>query len=60
MKSFKFTNNLLHWRIDCFGLEATMNAKRGVKGLKIALIHPLLNHSTSLGGDEKQQKVPLA
>lgn len=34
---FKFANNLLHWRIDCFGLEPTMNAKRGVKGLKIAL-----------------------
>ena len=59
MKSFKFTNNLLHWRIDCFGLEATMNAKRGVKGLKIALIHPLFSHSTSLVGDEKQEKLSL-
>lgn len=60
MKSFKFTNNLLHWRIDCFGLEPTMNAKRGVKCLKIALIHPLFNHSTSLVGDEKQEKVSFA
>ena len=34
-----------------------MNAKRGVKGLKIALIHPLFSHSTSLVGDEKQEKL---
>ena len=60
MKSFKFTNNLLHWRIDCFGLEATMNAKRGVKGLKIALIHPPFNHSSPLVGDEKREKMSLA
>ena len=54
MKSFKSANNLRHWRIDCFGLGATTNAKRGVKGLKIALIHPAFNHLTSLVGDEKQ------
>ena len=59
MKSFKFTNNLLNWRIDCFGLGASTNAKRGVKGLKIALIHPPFNHWTSLVGDEKQEKAPL-
>ena len=55
MKSFKSANNLLHWRIDCFGLGATTNAKRGVKGLKIALIHPIFDHSTSLVGDEKRE-----
>lgn len=57
MKSFKSTNNLLHWGIDCFGVGPTKNAKTGVKGLKIALIHPRFNHSSSLVGDAKQEKV---
>lgn len=43
MKSFKSTNNLVHWKIDCFGLGASTNTKRGVKGLKIALIHSPFN-----------------